>query len=138
VSGALARVKAFDPRELARGNVVRSQEESMDANRFDDLSRMVGEDADRRGLLKAAAGGALGLLGIAALGGDALAKKCNNNNDCGNNEKCKNRECRKKCNNNKDCKNDEKCKNGVCWTKCNDNKDCKNKEKCKNGVCKNK
>ena len=54
----------------------------MDANQFDALSRAVGAQNDRRGLLKRAAVGGLGLLGLAAGGDDALAKKCKNNGQC--------------------------------------------------------
>jgi hypothetical protein len=39
----------------------------MDDRQFDDMTRTVGMQTDRRGLLKAAAGGVLGLVGLSAL-----------------------------------------------------------------------
>lgn len=117
----------------------------MDANRFDDLSRMVGEEADRRGLLKAAAGSALGLLGLAALGGEALARECRNNSDCKKDEKCKDKNNQGKgkckpdeCKKDKDCKKDERCQGGECKKECKNDNDCKKGKKCKSGKCKNK
>jgi hypothetical protein len=67
----------------------------LDANRFDAIARVVGSSPDRRGLLKAATGGALGLVGLSALTDAASAdvvaednKNCRNNNDCGKNQRC--------------------------------------------------
>jgi hypothetical protein len=61
----------------------------VDAKRFDTLARVVGTSSDRRDLFKAAAGGALGLVGLSALASDALAddvgteaKHCNKDKDC--------------------------------------------------------
>ncbi len=45
----------------------------MGNDRFDDLSKSVGEETSRRGMLKATAGGVLGLLGFGALGERSLA-----------------------------------------------------------------
>jgi hypothetical protein len=83
----------------------------MDANRFDAIARVVGSSPDRRGLLKAATGGALGLVGLSALQDDATAgplsaagnRDCRNNNDCG-----KNQQCVKKGTKDKKCKNNTK------------------------------
>ena len=90
----------------------------MDANRFDALARAVGTSPDRRGLLKAAAGGALGLVGLSALTDGAVAKKkeCDKNNDCNNNKKCHKNKC-VECVKNKNCKADEKCHKHKCEKK---------------------
>ena len=89
----------------------------MDANRFDSLARVVGSSPDRRGLLKAATGGALGLVGRSTLTDQALAKKrhCQKDNDCKGDDVCnkKKNEC-VECKNNKDCKNDQQCKKHKC------------------------
>jgi hypothetical protein len=82
----------------------------MDADRFDAIARVLGSSPDRRGLLKAAGGGALGLVGLSALQDDAAAgggnKNCRNNNDCGKNQRCVKKGTKdKKCKNNtKRCK----------------------------------
>ena len=39
----------------------------MDADRFDAISRALGTETRRRGMLKAAAGGALGVMGLSRL-----------------------------------------------------------------------
>ena len=85
--------------------------------RFDAWTRELGAQQDRRGVLKTATIGALGLLGLSGLRDDALAKK--------------------KCKKNKDCNDGKKCKGGKC-VQCTKNKDCKNKQKCKNNKCKKK
>ena len=111
----------------------------MDANRFDALSRTVGAQADRRGLLKAAAVGGLGLLGLAVGRDAALAKQCNNNNQCPKgNPRCVGGKC-KQCKKNGDCNNNQECKNNKCQSvQCKKNKDCGKNRKCKNGKCKKK
>jgi hypothetical protein len=97
----------------------------MDANRFDAIARVVGSSADRRGLLKTAAGSALGLVGLSALADGALAAEvvgeariCNKDKDCKKKDVCdkKKNKC-VECNNNKDCKNNQKCKNNNCKNK---------------------
>ena len=97
----------------------------MDANRFDTIARVVGSSADRRRLLKTAAGSALGLVGLSALTDRAVAadvvaeaRKCNKDKDCKNKDVCD--------------KKKNKC------VECNKNKDCKNNQKCKKHNCKNK
>ena len=97
----------------------------MDANRFDTIARVVGSSADRRGLLRAAAGSALGLVGLSALTDRAVA------DDVGAEAK--------HCNKDKDCKNKDVCdkKKNKC-VECNKNKDCKNNQKCKKNKCQNK
>jgi hypothetical protein len=87
----------------------------MDANRFDAIARVVGTAPDRRDLLKAATGGALGLVGLSALSDGVLARDCNKDKDCKGDDVCdkKKNKC-VECNRNKDCKNDEKCKHHKC------------------------
>jgi hypothetical protein len=61
-------------------------------DRFDALAKELGEPQDRRGMIKAAAGGTLGLLGFAALADEVLGKKCKKKKDCPKGKKCKNKE----------------------------------------------
>jgi Cys-rich repeat protein len=108
----------------------------MDANRFDAITRVVGSSPDRRGLLKTAAGGALGLVGLSALAEGALAK-CKNDNDCKNGDVCDHNKC-VECAKNKDCKNGKRCANNKC-VECKKNSDCKNNQTCNNNnKCVNK
>lgn len=111
----------------------------MDDVRFDDLSRSIGEQTDRRGMLKAAAGGTLALLGVGALGRAAAAQDVSAESNGFDGDKCKN---------NNDCKKGLKCKgNGRCEYKkgcggkkgdaCKNNGDCCGKLRCKNKKCKN-
>jgi hypothetical protein len=105
--------------------VSREKENKMDANRFDALARVVGSSADRRGLLKAAAGSALGLVGLSALANGVMAADVVAE--------------AKNCHKDKNCKGDDVCdkKKNKC-VECNNNKDCKNNQKCKKNKCKNK
>jgi hypothetical protein len=96
----------------------------MDANRFDAIARVVGSSADRRSLLKAAAGSALGLVGLSALSSSTLAddvvaeaKNCKKDKDCKGSDVCKNKKKCVECIKNKDCKNNQKCKNNKCKKK---------------------
>jgi hypothetical protein len=81
------------------------------SDRFDEFTKHLGAQDDRRGLLRAAAAGSLGLLGLTALQDDATAgplsaasnRDCRNNNDCG-----KNQQCVKKGTKDKKCKNNTK------------------------------
>ena len=97
----------------------------MDANRFDALARIVGSSADRRGLFKAAAGSALGLVGLSALANGVMADDVVIE--------------AKNCHKDKNCKGDDVCdkKKNKC-VECNKSKDCKNNQKCKSHKCKNK
>lgn len=74
----------------------------MDNVRFDALARIFASLIDRRATTRAAAGGALAILGLAARDGVAAKKK---------KKKCKNgrKKCRKKC-----CKKGLVCRNGKC------------------------
>jgi hypothetical protein len=99
----------------------------MDANRFDAIARVVGTSSDRRGLLKSAAGSALGLVGLSALSEGALAK-CKNDKDCKNGDVCDHDKC-VECAKNKDCKDDKRCENNKC-VECKKNSDCKNDKVC--------
>lgn len=66
----------------------------MDTNRFDNLSRLVGEQADRRRMLKTAAAGTLAMLGLGAvsrvaLGQDVSAEAGFEGQDCDSQDDCR-------------------------------------------------
>lgn len=72
----------------------------MDANRFDNMSRQIGEQSDRRQMLKTAAGGTMALLGMGALSRAVLAQdveaeagydgqKCKQDSNCKKGLTCK-------------------------------------------------
>ena len=67
----------------------------MDNQRFDRLSRHVGQQTSRRGALKAAAGGTLALLGLGAISRRAAAASgfngdaCDTSADCGQGLECR-------------------------------------------------
>lgn len=70
------------------------REVNVDADRFDAYSRSIGSQADRRGVLRAALSGALGLVGLSVPAEDTLAKgyegdKCKKNKNCGTGLHCK-------------------------------------------------
>jgi hypothetical protein len=94
----------------------REKENTMDANRFDALARVMGTSPDRRNLLKAATAGALGLVGLSALSNSALAERCDTNRDCRGQDVCDKRENRcVECKRDGQCKRDERCNNrGKC------------------------
>ena len=106
----------------------------MDADRFDAISRVLGTPSRRRGMVKAAAGGALGMLGLTQLNNIALARKCNNNKDCKGNDVCDKNKC-VECKSDKDCSNKDFCDRNKC-VECTRNKDCKKNERCVNERCK--
>jgi hypothetical protein len=106
----------------------------MDADRFDAISRALGTPSRRRGMVKAAAGGALGVLGLSRLSDSALAKKCEKDKDCNGNDVCDNKKC-VECKSDKDCSNKDICDRNKC-VECTRNKDCKKNEKCTNQKCK--
>ena len=108
----------------------------MDAERFDAISRALGTQSRRRGMLRVAAGGALGALGLSRLTDSALAKKCDKDNDCDGKDVCKNGKC-VECKNDDDCKSGEFCDDNTC-VECLKNKDCKKNQRCKNNQCKKK
>jgi hypothetical protein len=108
----------------------------LDGKRFDYLARALGEQTDRRGMAKAAAGGALALLGLGALGRNAVTAAsggfdgdtCETNADCRKGLRCKGAgRCRYKascggkkgdaCKNSGDCCNGLRCKNDKCKKK---------------------
>jgi len=67
----------------------------MDSNRFDTLARRIGEQTNRRNMMKTAAGGTLALLGLGAVGQAALGQDVNaessgfDGDDCSENADCK-------------------------------------------------
>ena len=67
-----AQTAGWTPGKLRR--TVRRRK-TMDASRFDALSREVGTRTDRRGLLKTLVGGMLGVGGLAAASDAALGKQ---------------------------------------------------------------
>jgi hypothetical protein len=106
----------------------------MDAERFDAISRALGTQSRRRGMLKVAAGGALGALGLSRLTDSALAGKCDTNKDCRGNDVCDKNKC-VECKSDKDCSKKDICDRNKC-VECTRNKDCKKNEKCQNQKCK--
>ena len=84
----------------------------MDADRFDAISRVLGTQSRRRGMLRAAAGGALGLVGLAAASDLALARPCDRDSDCRRNDVCdrRNNQC-VECLNDRDCTRGQRCTN---------------------------
>ena len=116
-----------------------SQEEQLDTNRFDNMSRQIGEQTNRRGMLKTAAGGTLALLGAGALsrvalGQDVEAEKGFKGQPCNKNKNCKR---------GLSCSNEGRCEyNASCGGKKNDackkNRDCCGGFQCSNKKCKRK
>lgn len=116
-----------------------TQEDCVDSNQFDNLSRHIGEQTDRRGMLKTAAGGAMALLGLGALGravgaqdvsaeGGYKGQSCNKNSNCKKGLKCNSKG---RCEYKKSCggqKNDA----------CKKTNDCCGGFRCKNKKCKKK
>jgi Cys-rich repeat protein len=105
----------------------------MDAERFDTISRALGTQARRRGMVKVAAGGALGLLGLSRLTDGALARSCGDDSDCNGNKVCARGKC-VECKSNKDCSSRNVCDNNKC-VECTRNKDCGKNKKCVNQRC---
>jgi hypothetical protein len=95
-----------------RTEVWREREGIMEDHRFDAITRDVGTQSDRRGMLKAAAGGVLGLVGLSAMSNGASARKCDNGKDCKGNDVCKNGKC-------VECKKDKNCNTGFVCNKKN-------------------
>ena len=111
----------------------------MDSKRFDRVSRLVGEQTDRRGMFKVAAGSALGVLGLSALGRAVAAQDvtaeasgflgdpCQQNNDCKKGLEC-------------DRGNDTCRYRAACGGKkdeaCQEDRDCCGRLKCKGQRCK--
>ena len=108
----------------------------MDADRFDALSRVLGTQSRRRGMFKAAAGGALGLVGLAGLTDRASARRCSKDNDCSRNDVCKSGNC-VECKSDKNCSGKDVCSRDKC-VECERNKDCKSNQRCQNQRCKQK
>jgi hypothetical protein len=116
----------------------------VDANRFDSLARNIGEQRNRRDMLKSVAAGTLAVAGLGAVARTALGQdvsaeaqgfegdECDNSDDCKKGLVCKTRSSgNKRCEYKKNCggKKNDACKNnGDC---------CKNKNlKCQNRKCK--
>ena len=105
------------------------KEEVLDDRQFDDMTRVLGRQSGRRGMLKAAAGGVLGLVGLSALTDGVMARKCKNDKDCPSSKVCHNKNC-------VECKSDRNCSGGSMWKKnkcvrkCQNNTDCNRNEFC--------
>jgi hypothetical protein len=112
----------------------------VDQNRFDHLTRHIGEQTDRRSMFKTAAAGTLALLGVGAFGRAALGQDVGAESQGFKGDSCdENKDCRKglicndagRCEYKKNCggKKGDACKNnGQC---------CSNKNlKCQNRKCK--
>jgi hypothetical protein len=95
------------------------QENPMDEKQFDTMVRALGTSSRRRGMFKAAAGSALGLVGLSALSDRALARYCDGNKDCRGNDVCD--KPNKRC---VECVKDRHCASGQ---KCTRNNNCKNR-----------
>jgi hypothetical protein len=117
----------------------------VDSNRFDHLARIVGEQTDRRRMLKVAAGSALAVAGLGALSRTALGEDvttesngfkgdpCDSNSDCKKGLICNTNNTNFRCEYRNNCgaKKNQACKNnGDC---------CKNQNlECDNRRCKRK
>lgn len=116
-----------------------TQEDCVDSNQFDNLSRHIGEQTDRRGMLKTAAGGAMALLGLGALGRavgaqDVSAEAGYKGQNCNKNSNCKKG---LKCGNNGRCEYKKSC-GGQKNDACKKTNDCCGGFRCKNKKCKKK
>jgi hypothetical protein len=80
----------------------------VDEKRFDTITRALATTSLRRGVVKSAAVGALGLIGLSALR-EASAVGCMNNSDCGGKRVCNDRNICVRCVHNSDCKKGKKC-----------------------------
>jgi hypothetical protein len=110
------------------------KEEIMDDTQFDNLTRTVGRQSDRRGMLKAAAGGVLALVGLSALTDGASARKCKKDKDCPPRKLCKNTKC-VECKSDRNCSNKSVCLKNRCVRKCKSNTDCGKNEFCVKKEC---
>jgi hypothetical protein len=112
----------------------------VDDNRFDALSRTIGEQADRRRMLKTAAAGTLAALGMGALGRVALGQDVSAESNGFKGDKCdRNSDCKTGliCNSNFKCEYKKNC-GGKKGDACKNNGDCCNGKnlKCKSRKCK--
>jgi hypothetical protein len=109
----------------------------VDTNRFDNISREVGEQTDRRGMLKTAAGGTLALLGLGAVSRVALGQEVEAEKGY-KGQKCKrNKTCKKglTCNDEGRCEYKASC-GGKKNDACKKNRDCCGGFKCVKKKCK--
>jgi hypothetical protein len=123
-------LKAFRDRTKVRCQ----KEDIVEKNRFDAITRAVGAQSDRRGMVKAAAGGILGLAGLSVMSDGALARRCDRDRDCRGDDVCdRDRNRCVECLKNRDCKGNDVCEkhDNVC-VECKNNKQCSNDERCNN------
>jgi hypothetical protein len=115
----------------------------VDSNRFDNLARIVGEQTDRRRMLKVAAGSALAVAGLGALTRTALGEDVSAESNGFKGDSCdgSNSSCKKGliCNSNFRCEYRNNC-GGKKNQACKNNGDCcKNQNlECDNRKCKRK
>jgi hypothetical protein len=105
----------------------------MDADRFDAISRVLGTEAGRRGMVKVAAGSALALLGLSRLPDSASARRCGNDDDCRRNDVCDRGKC-VECKSDRNCSRNQVCNNNRC-VDCIRNRDCGRNQRCVNRRC---
>src|SRR3954468_13440328 len=86
-----------------------AKEETVDDKRFDTITRALATTSLRRGVVKSAAGGALGLIGLSALREASAQVGCKTNADCSNRNVCNDRNICVRCVHNSDCKKGKKC-----------------------------
>jgi hypothetical protein len=114
-----------------------AEEEKVDSTQFDRISRVIGEQPSRRGMIKASAGAALAAVGLGAFAGGALAAQGYRDDDCSQNANV----CKKglKCDTSDfTCQYTHKCggqERGKKGNACKKNNDCCRK---KNLICQNK
>lgn len=118
------------------------REECVDTNRFDSLTRAVGEQSNRRRMLKTAAGGTLAMLGLGAVSRVALGQDVGAESQGFKGDSCDdNKDCRKGlvCNDSGRCEYRKNC-GGKKGDACQSNGQCCNSRNltCKNRKCKRK
>jgi Cys-rich repeat protein len=119
---------------LGRINFSCSGRNVVDDSRFDEITRVLGGQSARRGMLKAAAGGVLGLVGLAALTDGALARDCTKDKDCPPNKLCHNKKC-VECATDRNCSDGQVCVRNQCIVRCKSDNDCGRNEFCVQKEC---
>ncbi len=112
----------------------------MDSKRFDALARHIGEQTNRRSMMKTAAGGTLALLGLGALGQAALGQNVSAESNGFDGDDCvENADCKRGliCNSGGRCEYKKNCGGKKNDARKNNNDCCNGKNlKCQNRKCK--